>query len=241
MKSLNINTNACVVLTNKLEKMHRSALPSAIRGALNNAVYDVKTKTMPDESKSTFVNRQPNFFKANSKFEKASGFNIKQMKATVGFIENNLKGGNNHAVQDLEEQESGGAIDRKSFIPLKAARISGNNNKNIRTNARLSAIKKIVNARQVSGKSGKQKFMHAAMDAGKGGFVLSGKTLWKIDSFKKLKNKTVLKKTALYSFKKGRKVRVKGTHFMQSASLKSGSKIEAFYILEAQRQIQKLL
>jgi hypothetical protein len=238
---LNINTNAVVAFTNKLEKMHKSALPSAIRGALNNTVFDVKTKTMPTESKSTFVNRQPNFFKANSRFEKASGFNMKQMKAQIGFIEHGLKGRNNYAVQDLQEQEHGGAIDRKSFIPLKAARISGNNNKNIRSNARLSSIKNIVNAKKVNGKNNKQKFIHGIAEAGKGGFVLSGKTLWKIDSFKKIKNKTVFKKTALYSFRKGRKVRVKGTHFMQNASLKSGSKIEGFYILEAQRQIQKLL
>jgi hypothetical protein len=238
---LNINTNAVVSFTNQLEKMHKSALPSAIRGALNNAVFDVKTNTMPSESKSTFVNRQPNFFKANSRFEKATGFNVKQMKAQIGFTKTSLKGLNNHSVDDLEEQEHGGAINKRSFIPLNAARLSGNKNKNVRANARLSSINKIVNARAVSGKNKKQQFIHAVDMAGKNGFVLSGKILWKINSMKKINGKTKINKTALYSFRKGRKVNVKATHFMETASLKSANKLENYYLLEAQRQFKKLL
>jgi hypothetical protein len=38
------------------------------------------------------------------------------MKSTVGFIESGLKGGsNNHAVDDLEQQERGGVI-KSTFV-----------------------------------------------------------------------------------------------------------------------------
>lgn len=239
MTQLNINTDAVIKFTNTLEKLHRSALPSAIRGTLNKAVFDVKTNTMPKTADQTFQKRQPNFFKANSRFENATGFNVNQMKASVGFVEGGLRGGNNFAVKDLEEQEHGGGIDKKSFIPLKGARVGNNPAKNVRANARLSAIKKIVDVRKMIGKSKKEKFVQAALEAGRGGFVLSGKTLWKINSFKR--GKSGINKTPLYSFKKGRKVRVTGTSFMQKSSLESANKLEQYYVIEAQRQIEKFI
>lgn len=235
----NINTDAVVRFTNALEKMHRSALPTAIRGTLNKAVYDVKTNTMPKKTDDVFAKRQPNFFKANSRFENATGFNVNQMKAQIGFIEGGLKGGNNYSVKDLEEQEYGGSIDKRSFIPLPAARIGNNKNKNVRLSARLSKIKKIIDVKNSTVKNKKSRFVEAVVFAGKGGFVLSGKTLWRIDSLKKINGKSIYKKTALYSFRKGRSVNVNQTHFMRDSSLESAKKMDDFFIAEAKRQIQK--
>jgi hypothetical protein len=234
---LNINRNAVVSHTNRLEKLHKSALPNAVRSTLNNAVYDVKTKTMPASADKTFTNRQKNFFKANSRFEKATGFNVDSMKATVGFIEGGLKGGNNYAVKDLEEQEDGGTINRKAFIPLKSARIGKSAGSVVRANARLSNIKKIINTKSNRSASKKQAFAKSAIAAGPGGFVLSGKTLWKINSFKR---NGKINKTALYNFKKSRSVNVKGTNFMRKASLETAGKMERDFIKEANRQIAKL-
>lgn len=235
---LNINTDAAVRFTNELEKMHKKHLPSAVRGALNDAVYDVKTNTMPKTADKTFTNRQPNFFKANSRFENAKGFDLKSMKATVGFVEGGLKGGNNYSVKDLEQQEDGGVINRKSFIPLIAARVGNSPNKPVRANARLSAINKIIDVRNITAKTKQGRFVKAVVQAGKGGFVLSGKTLWKIDSFKKVKGKTVYKKTALYTFRKGRKVSVGSTNFMKKSSIESAKNLDDYYIKQAKRQIE---
>lgn len=236
---LNINNDAVVKFTSTLESMHKSALPSAIRGTLNKAVFDVKSSTLQKSADVSFEKRQPNFFKANSKFNNASGFNVNTMKATVGMTEIGLKGGHNHAVQDLEQQERGGVIQRKSFIPLPAARISGSQQKNVRANARLSAIKKIIDAKKQTGKSSRAKFVNAILEAGKGGFVLSGSTLWRVNSTQKSGRKFA-DKTAVYSFRRGRSVRVTGTSFMQTASLESANKMEGFYQAEAKRQIEKL-
>lgn len=234
---LNINNNAVVAYTNKLEKIHKSALPVAIRETLNSAAFDVKKNTMPDVAKKTFINRSPNFFKANSKVEKASGFNIASMKATVGFFSNDLKGSNNYAVKDLEQQEDGGSINKKSFIPLKTARSGNSNNKLVKPNARLSAINKIIDVRKSKEKNKRQAFIKSAIAAGNNGFVLSGKTLWKINSFKR---NGKINKTALYNFKKGRSINVKPTEFMKTASLESGQKMEMEFIRQAEKQIQRL-
>jgi hypothetical protein len=85
---------------------------------LNKAAFDVKQNTMLKSAEASFVKRQPNFFKANSRVEMASGWDLDKMQATVGFNSSGLKGGsNNHAVEDLEQQERGGTIKSRSFIP----------------------------------------------------------------------------------------------------------------------------
>jgi len=239
---LNINTAAVVSYTNKLEKMHRSALPVAIRGALNSAAFDVKQKTMPFTAKAEFEQRNRTFFKANSRVVMAKGFNTKTMKSLVGFTENKLKGGDNFAVKDLAQQEHGGKIDKKSFIPTDEAR-GGSATKAVRPMNRLSRINKVVNASKSSGGSLKQRFLKAAIRAGKGGHVLGNfpnQKLYKITSIQKRAGKLKIRTKALYSFKPGRSVRVKATHFMRTASLMSGNKIDQFFIKEATRQFERL-
>ncbi len=182
MIEFNVNTDAVVKFTAKLEKLHKSAFPSAVRGTLNKLAFDVKTNTMPTIAAKTFEKRQPNFFKANSKFENASGFDVSSMKATVGFVSTSLKGTSNYAVDDLEQQEFGGTIKRRSFIPMKPARIGNSSSKMVRANARLGAIKRVVDSRNASGKNEKEKFRKSVYHAGVGGLVLGNKTpriLWR--------------------------------------------------------------
>ena len=113
---LNINNDKTVIFTNTLEKLHRSALPVAIRGALNKAAFDLKQKTMPESADKAFVNRSKNFFKANSRVAMAKGFDIGSMKSVTGFTEGRLRGSNNFAVQDLEQQELGRSEEHTSEL-----------------------------------------------------------------------------------------------------------------------------
>jgi hypothetical protein len=248
---LNINSDAAVRHTNRLEKLHRSALPSAIRGTLNKAAFNVKQESMPRSASRAFIQRQPNFFKANSRVESAKGFDIKQMKSVVGFTSDGLKGSNNFAVRDLEQQERGGTIKGRSFIPTNKSR-GGSNTSPVRPGNRLSAINKIVNSNspQARGKNRHEKFVRSAIHAGVGGYVIgnfSKKILWRIDSITKKKVKvrgrysnTKIKATAVYTFEQDRSVRVRETSFMREASLDSARKMDDWYIEEAERQIKKL-
>lgn len=228
---LNVNSEAVVKFTNQLERINRSAFPVAVREALNSAAFDVKKFQLPISAERNFVKRQPNFFKANSRVEMAKGWSLSEMVAKVGMID---LGGSNYAVDDLEQQEHGGKIDAKSFIPLDSARNSNSAKKIVAPRNRLSKIKNIVRAAKTEGVSEAQRFIKSVISAGSGGFILSERgVLWKIDSMNK--------KTPLYSFKKGRSVNVKPTHFMQEATEASAKKIDEFYILAAEKQFERQL
>lgn len=238
---LNVNTDSVVVLTNKLEKLHRSAFPNAVRGTLNKAAFDVKQRTMPASADKEFEKRQPNFFKANSRVQMAKGWEIADMEAVIGFTESRLKGGNNYAVRDLEQQERGGRIQGRSFIPTDSAR-GGSNSRPVRPINRLSQIGKLVNSNKTHGDKRKA-FLKAAYKAGAGGYVIGNnekKILWRINSIERVRGRLKIEKTPIYTFEEDRSVQVKATGFMRSASIQSGKKIEQFYFEEAKRQIQKL-
>lgn len=240
---LHLNNDAVVGMANKLEKMHRSALPLAIRGSLNKAAFNTKTKTLLDSAKDTFVTRQPNFFKAFSRVQKADGWDVEGMQAIVGFTEKGLKGDHNYSVADLEQQEEGGSIKKRSFIPVQTARKSKSSARPVRPMNRLSRVKNVVNAKKVPGVNSKQKFVKAVHIAGKGGYVLSKfndkQILWRVNSIRKTATKQ-FKLTALYSYKEGRKVNVEATNFSKNAALKSGKDMAAYFYDEAKRQIVRL-
>jgi hypothetical protein len=190
---LNIDSSAVVKHANTLERMHKSALPVAIRGTLNKAAFNVKKDTLPRSATRNFINRSPNFFKAFSKVEMASGFNVNNMQSTVGMVNQDLKGSNNYAVKDLEQQESGGTIKGKSFIPMTDAR-GGSRSKPVRPGNRMSAIKNPLSAANGKGRNKGEKYIRTAIAAGVGGFVItnfSTPVLLKIVSIRRKKVKLI--------------------------------------------------
>ena len=242
---LNIDSSATRRFTEQLKKLPKTAIAIAVKETLNKAAFDVKLVTMPKESKKKFVNRRQNFFKANSKAEGQKRLGpIGSMKSTVGFYENKLSiKTTNFAVKDLEQQERGGNIDGKSFIPLKQARKGGVNNGDIRPNSRLTNIRKkakIVPSNKIKGKNHKQRIIVGAVLAGKGGFFITGekRTMFRVDSLSRANKKLKFKITPLYSYKKGRSVSVKKTNFMKQSSLTSAHKMEMWYIAAAEKQIK---
>jgi hypothetical protein len=237
---LDIDNRAVVVFTNKLEKIGKSALPVAIRTALNSAAFDVKQNTMP-RSALRFIHRTENFFKANSRVEMAKGWAIRDMKSIIGFTSEHLRiGSTNFAVKDLEQQEYSGSIGGKTFIPLNPARVGGSFNRVVRPVNRLSVLnkQKIIDAGKVRGTKGA--FIAAAHKAGAGGLVLGNQSkeiIWRINSIVGSK----INMTPLYTVKSGRSVKVGETGFMRFASFQSANKLESFYIQEAEKQIDKFI
>lgn len=226
-----------------LTGISRSALPVAIRSALNSTAFDVKKNTLPRSADAAFTNRSPNFFKANSRVEMATGFDIGKMQAKAGMIETGLKGDNNYAVHDLEQQEHGGTISNKSFIPMNTAR-GGSNAKNVRPANRLSVINKIIDYRKAKGVNDKQKFIKSVIFAGIGGYVL-GKfgeklMLWRVNSLNKTKSGS-FKLTPLYTYQSKRTIHVSPSSFMKKAAETSHAKLASFFIKEAEKQISKAI
>ncbi len=245
---LNIDSSAVVVFTNKLEKMHKSSLPVAIRGALNNAAFDVKQNTMPKEAK-VFTERNKTFFKSTSKVQPATGFNIRSMKSTVGFIPSGGAKEKGGATEDLKQQEDSGQIAHRAFIPLKGARVGGDWNRGVSAKMRMAVIKsKIADAKKSNGKTNAGRFFSTAWHVGNGGFVLSNwrnkqgnRMLMRIDSLKRNDSgNSEVKYENVYSVKGGRNVKVKGTHFMRKASTESADKLELYFVEQAKKQFVKI-
>lgn len=238
--TFNINTSALSALTDKLQRINRSAFPVAIRGTLNGAAFDVKKTTMPASAAAEFTQRNPRFFKSTSKVVMAKGFDVPNMRSEVGFT----SAGNNQAIDDLEQQEHGGRIKGRSFLPLDTARAGGSNSRPIRPNARLKQINNIVNVENASGKNDKEKFVKSALHAGRGGILLTkhnGKQImWRVNSLTRTADGK-FKLTPLYTYDKGRDVGIKPTNFMAEASQVSAGKIETLYIKEANRQFAKVI
>lgn len=235
--AFNINTDAAVVMTNKLEKLHRSALPVAIRRTLDGAAFDVKKRTLLSTTEKTFEQRKKTFFKAKSRVFKAKGFNVKTMKSTIGFID-----GDEQAVDDLEKQEKGGKIGGRSFVPLKSARKGGTNKGLVENKYRTTKFKNIVRAGKQKGGSRGARFIKAAMKAGKGGNVIGQNgILFRITKMNKSKKKLKFKSVAIYDFKKGRSPQIKATHFMERSATKSQKMIPRIYQVEGMKQIKRLM
>jgi hypothetical protein len=237
-KTFDIDNSKAVVFTNQLEKIRVSAVPMAVRETLNSAAFDVKKNTMPKSADREFINRAPNFFKANSSVEMASGFDITGMAATVGFIG---KSGNktDKAVSDLEAQEYGGTIQARAFIPMDTARGGNIPLLPVRPGNRIGSINNVVNSNTIEGQTPQQKFQHAAGKAGKGGFVMGNnekKTLFKVVDV----GPDRLKVQPLFSYKSGRDVDVEATRFMRDATEESANKMDDFYIKAATKQIERI-
>lgn len=246
-KMLDINTDALAKFANQLEKLSKSALPVAVRQTLNSTAYDVKKRTMLAIVDKTFEKRQPNFFKANSKVEPAQGFNISNMRSIVGFVEGGLKGTQNYAVKDLEQQEHGGTIGGRSFIPLKDARANKDWKKKVRAANSIESINsKLYNSKDAKGKNDAVKYVKTAAIAGKHGWVIGNKKnsdgnriVYQIRSFKRLGKGHVVNSVAMYALKTNRKIKPKATHFMQKACEQSAAQMEQFFIKHATKQLAK--
>lgn len=241
----NIDTSSIKSYSEKLRKIHKSALPSAVRNTLNDAVVDMKKKEIGVSARKNFKNlKEPNFFKRFTGFDKAVGFNINQMKSTVGFTGAN-KSNEKDAVEGMEVQEFGGTIRKRSRY-LKDARVGSNLNRKAKKNAYFNASKSVfLNVRGVKKWSGKSKVVAQAYMSSKKGnpyFIKTkkGKMLVQASGFTKSKIGTPKFKTKVLMMSRSvKKSRIKKTSFMREAGEKTSKKMDGFYIKQAEYQLKK--
>lgn len=235
---LNVNADELIKFTNKLERVSRTAVPNAVRGTLNSLAFDVKKNTMPEQAGKAFVNRDKNFFRANSRVEMARGRKIHGMSSLVGFTEGTIKG--KDAVEDLEQQEIGGRIKNRTFIPKKTARTGKSYSRMVARRNRLRNIKRIVVVRDAPGSTHGEKFIRSAIHAGEKGFLLTQNSLLRIDKITRKDGKWKFKITRLYSYKKGRTVKIrKAKYFMRDAVHETADKMNDIYFKEITREMDK--
>jgi hypothetical protein len=140
---LDVNTDASIKLTAKLEKLHRSAFPSAVRNTLNQVAFEAK-KNVPKQAKENFTIRQNNLFNKMSIVNKANGFNVNRMKSVIGLDGSKLP----KLAVGLEKQETGGSLKGSKLIAHSLARVSGNSAKKIKKKNYLGTVKNIGTAKK---------------------------------------------------------------------------------------------
>lgn len=247
---LNVNTDAAIILTAKLERLNKSAFPSAVRSSLNDASFAMKKKEILGSAKLNMKVRNPSFFRKFTGVKRATGFDVNSMYSEVGFINtdpNPIKG--KKAIGGMESNEVGGS-DNTGSMYLGKARGQNSLKRKVKMAKRYDRKKlaqghlKSVRNTKKGGRStvmammagfeeGKPVFIRAKSGIGyvvevKGVFnMLTGKRDFKVDFIMRSRKK----KTA----------KAKATHFNREAALKTQKKMDEFYLRNATFQFNKIL
>ena len=246
MEFLNVNSDAVIGLTAKLERLNKSAFPSAVRNTLNRAAFDMRKSGMLNSARKNFnVIRDKNLFTKLVIVDKAKGWDVNNLTALVGFA--NLQDKSHRtAIEGLRKHENGGAID-DGFRYLKEARISGNLNKKVKRENYYDKSKVI------SGRSGRKgnrrsKFVVRAYRSKKENkpFFLNsmkGNFLVKTKSFKKNKKtgKVNFKLKFLMMDRSKSPVKIRRNNFVSEAAKFQSSKMSRYYKEAAKFQFNKIL
>lgn len=246
---LDVNTDSAIQLTAKLEKLHRSAFPSAVRNTLNDLAFDMKKKQIPNSFKQNFKPKSGTvpFVKKLLIVDKAVGFNTNEMKAVVGFL-NPTNNVDKRFVEGLQKQEDGGVID-DGLRYLKSARGEKVNGRVRREN--YYDKNNVISGRSRIGRNKgtrKSKFVARAyramkdnkpmfMNSMKGNFLVKVTSVSSEISTRKLSFD--FKFIAMSRDKKATKLRAR--QFVELARKREQSNVETFYRKNAEFQFKKHL
>lgn len=215
---IKVDTTELGRLSRALIQFRRSAFSSVTRSTLNDLAFETK-KNVNKLSYNQFTIRErprQNIFNTGILVEKAKYDRIETMKSSVG-LNGQSRWGN--LSKSVAKQELGGTIDKKSMIPLNTVRVSRSNKKKITGKKKLSKLN--LNRGNTGGyfkfkaKNGKQ---YIAEPVGRG-------------KRRKLR--------LLYTYKKGRSVRIKKRPFLMPSAIKASFKTTEFFRKNARRTIGK--
>lgn len=241
-----VNKTEVINLSAKLERLHRSAFPSAIRNTLNNAAFDTK-KHLPNVAKTRFITRQKTFFKRFSTVEKAAGFDVNKMKSVVGIDSRQ----NKELALNLVSQEFGGMVKGKKLIPHDDARVSNSQSKRVRSKNYLNKVRVHDGTRAFKRHRGTRnsKFVAAVMSTAKRGkkymMLRSGSKgmVYELTSVstnvRSRKIRFKLKK--LYSVRSNKTHTVRGQGFMKESANIATKQIDRNFKKNAEFQFHKAL
>ena len=241
---LDINTNANIILTAKLERLRKSALPSAIRSTLSDGAFEMKKTNILESAKKNMTVRNKTVFKKFTGVKKATGFDVGSMYSEVGFIpKEGVKG--SKIGEGMEHNEVGGT-DEDGFMYLPKTRTAGNKNRLVRRNRRFDKGKLLGNikASNIATKS-KNRFIINSIESfeQKKAFNFTtkkGRFLVMATSVKRgVDGNTKVKLDFLMRGRNKFKAHAKATHFNREAAIKTSKQMEVFYKKNAEYQLNK--
>lgn len=215
---LDVNTDSAIQLTAKLEKLHRSAFPSAVRNTLNDVAFETK-KLIPKKAEGKFTIRQNNLFSSFTKVEKANGWNVNSMVSKIGIDGSKPKG--EKVAKGLEVQETGGNLKGRKLTPHNMGRISGSYGKKLKFQKRFDKISSIGTSKiRVKGSK------YFRIDKGSKGTV-----------FEKVGKRI----TPIYNYRSNPITKLKKQPFIEPSAKESIKQMELIYKKNAEFQFKKHL
>jgi len=238
---LDVNTRAIIHLTSRLEGLHRSAFPSAVRSTLNDAAFEMKKVNIEASARRNMKVKNKTFFRKFTGVERARGFNVGSMGATVGFTDKGSKNSQKAVNSGMELNESGGSDSTGLMYTKKTRTGSGL----VRRKDYYDTKKQASKYRSAQKKGNTIKRLYAGSVENKPVMISTdnGVFLVKVKSFKRGVGGGApdIKLDFLMSDRSGKRTaKVKATHFNREAAKVTQKQIEGFYIKNAEFQFSKI-
>lgn len=218
MAIFDVNNDAAIALTAKLEKLHRSAFPVAVRSTLNDAAFTAK-QNIPKAATQKFTIRQKNLYRKFTVVQKARGFDMRKMAAVVGI--DGRPGRTSKVTEGLAKQEIGGTVIGRKLIPMDQARISGSFGKKLRTKNRFS------NTNIARPKRRKPGSKYVLIKKGSTGTV-----------FDVSKKRRII---PIFTYRPTNKTQLSARPVLRPSALRAAKMMNKFYAENAQKQFNRLL
>tara|TARA_R110000868_G_scaffold316415_1_gene577288 strand:+ start:99 stop:854 length:756 start_codon:yes stop_codon:yes gene_type:complete len=244
-QSFNVNTNATIALTAKLERLNKQAFPSAVRSTLNDAAFAMKKGNILESAKKNMTVRNPAFFRKFTGVNRANGFDVRSMNSEVGFVNtdpNKEKG--RKAIEGMEHNEVGGSDDTGAMY-LPKSRTSNSSKRLVKKKARFSRGN-IATGTSSKMKTKKLNFIanaYASAKENKPTFIQTskGSFLVQVTKFSSNHSKLKIKMNFLMRSRRTHAAHAKATHFNLEAAMKTQKEMEGFYVKNAEFQFNKVL
>ena len=143
---IDIDSKELESYTKKLRQVHRSALPLAVRGTLNEAAFHMKKEEMPKSFYDKFTIRSKSFITSKSGYSKCTNtFDISKMQSEAGVKKSNNP---NDSQNKLIFQEEGG-VENRDFYPNDYVRKGKSNENKIYKDLYFSNFKNLRNGQPI--------------------------------------------------------------------------------------------
>lgn len=243
-KIFDVNNKDVIKFSNRLEKMHKSDFPLAVRGTLNDLAFDQKTKELMIAAEQVFILRNPNFIRSHTGVIKADGWDVNNMQSICGVTPKGLQ-----AAKQLEVQEKGGTIPDRKIIYVDPAR-GGSKEKRVKTRNWVNKSG-YVQGRPNRRRGRRSQIVAQSVVARNTGKLIKIKTrtsdhFFKVNSVRfigrGLSRRVNMRMTAIASYERGRSIKIsKERPFMRISGERSLSKANNFFIKNAERRFEKAL
>lgn len=241
----NVNTEGVIHLTLRLERINKSAFPSAVRSTLNDAAFEMKQKNILESARKNMNVKQSNFFKANTGVERARfSRNVESMQATSGFInKRGIKA--NKAVEYGMEANEIGAVDTTGLMYKKATRtgrgLVRRNKYYDKGKVTKSYLRSNIKTKKTTKGSYVQRAFASLVD--KAPVMVDtkvGRAMIMVKSITNVKGKLRIKSDLLMMDRTVKKAKAKATHFNREAAQKTQKQMEGFYLKNAEFHFNKV-